>query len=61
MVGVPVKPRTPVVVFAALKLLLTVAAVLEAGMSQDPNVSANADEERAYPAATMTRTDLAES
>ena len=51
----PVKPSIPVVVFAALKLLLIDVAVLEAGMSQDAIVSEKAEEEMANPVVTASR------
>ena len=58
LVGFPVKPSTPISVFGALKLLLTDAAVLDAGMSQDPNVSAKAEEDTTNPNAQNADTNL---
>jgi hypothetical protein len=58
LVGFPVKPSTPISVFGELKLLLTDAVVLDAGMSQDPKVSAKVEEEMANPNAQNADTNL---
>ena len=58
VVAVPVKPSGPISVFGELKLLLTDDAVLDAGMSQDPKVSAKVGEEMANPNAQNADTNL---
>lgn len=59
-VGVPVKPSGPISVFGELKLLLTDDAVLDAGMSQDPKVSAKAEVEMPKQVVTATRNNFFE-
>jgi hypothetical protein len=57
-VAVPVKPRALTVVPAAFAELVKLGAVLLAGITQDPNVSAKTEDETANPIAQNTDTNL---